>query len=451
MNISGTIPIGIIERPGEQPIHLRMNQRVTAEILKVAGDQVNLMMQGVRVVGRLLGGEEAALAQQRFAQFIVRGMKDGVLQLQWVMPKGSGEAAPQAPQMTVLTQNLLRLNGLSLNETNLMLGQALLNRGLPLTPDLMAELQQVLNGIGKWGQAEADMAAALKAAGLPLSANTLSLALKNFPSISDAVMQLQSRLSEWMRSPASQELRPLAERVLAQLQSGLVNWSESPAGLVDKLSQAMTLWGKSIEAELASFLQKGENSSQELKDASGLLAMTQLRQALAAKGDNALVGQIDRFLEAIRQVQFLNTAQTGDPTNPPWLVVNLPLSAALSQPQSFRELYPANLKIAYRSGGSGKEIDAHNTRLVLTIDLEGDDYLQADLSMVEKRLGAWLTVPNSEWHQLVEEELPELQENLEKMGFSLQFARCEVRSAATTVDAEETASDWPSTRVDVEA
>ena len=83
MNINGLPPIGISERPGEQSLSLRTNQRIGAEVLRVSGSQVELNVQGVRVVARLLPGEQSvSLQDRRYAQFVVQGMVDGVLQLQ---------------------------------------------------------------------------------------------------------------------------------------------------------------------------------------------------------------------------------------------------------------------------------------------------------------------------------------------------------------------------------
>ena len=86
MNVLGASPIRTIDQPSSQPVEFRINQRISAEILKVSGDQVSMVVQGQQVVGKVTAGDQSGLLSERQAQFIVRGMVDGVLQLQIVRP-----------------------------------------------------------------------------------------------------------------------------------------------------------------------------------------------------------------------------------------------------------------------------------------------------------------------------------------------------------------------------
>jgi len=110
MNINGLPPIGISERPGEQSLSLRTNQRIGAEVLRVSGSQVELNVHGVRVVARLMPGEQSvSLQERRFAQFVVQGMVDGVLQLQVVPDTGASVSSSQLVQWSTLAKNLLTM------------------------------------------------------------------------------------------------------------------------------------------------------------------------------------------------------------------------------------------------------------------------------------------------------------------------------------------------------
>ena len=131
-------------------------------------------------------------------------------------------------------------------------------------------------------------------------------------------------------------------------------------------------------------------------------------------------------MDNLRQMHFLNTGQSSDPTNPPWLLANLLVNAGIKDNPILHE---AQLKVAYRADEEGNTIDPENNRIVLTIELEEGNYFEADLSMVERRIGAWMTVPDEGWKQLVEEELPEFQSRLEEMGYKMQFVRCEVKTS----------------------
>src|SRR5512133_1592998 len=169
MLVQGLQPVQSGARQIDQPLQLHLNQKVTAEILSVNGEQIDMVIQGVRVIGRLQTSDQAAMLEdRRLAQFIVKGAIDGVLQLVLAKSPEITLAAQPTSTLNVLSQNLLVLNNLEVSEQNMLLGKALLNHGLPVTQQLMDELSQVLNGLPKWGQTEADMAAALKAGGMPL-------------------------------------------------------------------------------------------------------------------------------------------------------------------------------------------------------------------------------------------------------------------------------------------
>lgn len=440
MTIQGTLPINRFDRPSDQSLQLNVNQRVTAEVLEVSGDQVSLVIQGVRVVGKLTSSDQAALlGDRKTAQFIIRGMTDGVLQLQLLQQPSAGKDAgvSLAAPFLLLAQNLLALNNLEINEQNMMASKALLSRGLPVTPELVQELQQSLNSIQGWGQVEADLAAEIKAAGMPLSSGTLALALEHAPTLKEGSIQLQKMLVNLADSSKNPEIVRLAKQALEVLQSGTVDWDQPIPSLMKDLPAAVSLWGKSLEAEMATQLQTNGTLVDGKETATGWTALNLLRVALDKQGSFAQVQEIDHFMNAVRQMQFLNTARTNDPGNPPWLTVNLPLSSALMQQaqqmSGERQFFPANLRVAYRSNGKTQAIDPENTRLILSIDLEKGEFLQADLSIIGKRLGAWMTVSSEELREEAEKELPSLQRGLESIGIQLQFAHCDVITSGPQV------------------
>jgi hypothetical protein len=455
MTIQGTLPINRYDRTGDQTLQLNVNQRVTAEVLEVSGDQVALVIQGVRVVGRLTTSDQAALLSDRqTAQFIIRGMKDGMLQLQLLQqPSLSTESGfSLATPFLQLARNLLTLNDVEVNEQNLMLSKALLSRGMPVSTDLLNELKQSLSGIPGWGQAEADLAASFKAAGMPLSSGTLALAMEHGPTLTEGSLRLQSMLSKLIDSSNSPEIVRLAKQALEVIQNGTINWDQPLPALMKELPAAVSLWGKSLEAEVASQLQTRGPLSEGKETASGWSALTLLRSALDKQGSGNLVLEIDRFMNAVRQMQFLNTARSSDPGNPPWLTINLPLSSTIIQQNremaEHKQFFPANLRVAYRSTGKGQAIDPENTRLILSIDLEEGDFMQADLSIIGKRLGAWMTTSSESLKVRAESEIPSLQSGLEQIGMQLQFARCDV--APGMLQVSEPTKPSESRKIDIE-
>jgi hypothetical protein len=434
MLVQGLQPVQPGARPIDQPLQLHLNQKVTAEILNVNGEQIDMVIQGVRVIGRLQTNDQSAMLEdRRTAQFIIRGAIDGVLQLQLVKPNETALATQPSSALAILAQNLLIMNNLEVTDQNLMLGKALLNHGLPVNSQLMEELTNVLGGLNNWGQQEADMAAALKAGGMPLTQNTLALAMQTMPTLAEGVSRLQNQLTQLARGQAGGEIARLAEQALKLLQSSTIDWSKPLPRLLEDLKQAISIWGKSLESELA---QQVENGS--IKGNEGWLALAQLRRALDNNGYRNAVRSIDQFMEGVRQMQFLNTARPVENGNPPWLLVNLPVAAhILGQPAAQETFFPASLRIAYRTEGKVKRIDAENTRLVLTVDLMGGEYLTADLSFIGKRVGAWLTVSSNELKEKTVESLPDLETRLEQMGLRLQVAQCEVASVGPVLTSEE--------------
>ncbi|MHC1782839.1 MAG: hypothetical protein AB9891_08800 [Anaerolineaceae bacterium] len=455
MTIQGTLPINRFDRPSDQSLQLNVNQRVTAEVLEVSGDQVTLVIQGIRVVGKLTTSDQAALLVDRqTAQFIIRGMKDGVLQLQLLQQPSilTETGFSLATPFLQLAQNLLVLNDIEVNEQNLLLGKSLLSRGLPVTTDLMNELKQALNSIPGWGQMEADLAASLKAAGMPLSSGTLALAMEHGPTLTEGSVQLQNMLLKLVETSKSPDIVRLAKQALEVLQNGTVDWDQPLPALMKDLPAAVNLWGKSLEAEMAAQLQSKGTITNGKDAATGWTALTLLRSALDQHGSGTQVQEIDRFMNAVRQMHFLNTARSSDPGNPPWLTINLPLSSTMIQQNremaDQRQFFPANLRVAYRSNGKGQAIDPENTRLILSIDLEKGEFLQADLSIIGKRLGAWMTVSSEDLRIRAESEIPSLQSGLEQIGIQLQFAHCDVVQNGPQVAEVKTTSE--TRKIDIE-
>lgn len=434
MLVQGLQPVQPGARPIDQPLQLHLNQKVTAEILSVNGEQIDMVIQGIRVVGRLQTGDQAALLEDhKLAQFIVKGSIDGILQLALAKPNETTVAAQPSSTLAVLSQNLLVLNNIEITEQNLMLGKALLNHGLPINQQAIDELSQALNGIGNWEQAEADMAAALKAGGMPLTENTLSLAMQTLPNMVDSINKLQSQLSRLAAGQGGPEITRLAEQALKLIQSATIDWSKDLPNLLNDLKQAISVWGKSLESELARQV-KGDT----VQGNEGWLSLIQLRKALDSSGFRTAVQSIDQFMEGVRQMQFLNTARPIENGNPPWLLVNLPIAAHIpGQTTQQNTFFPTSLRIAYRTQGNVKRIDPDNTRLVLTVDLQNGDYVTADLSVIGKRVGAWLSVSTEELKEKAVATLPDLESRLESLGLSLKVAHCDVAAIGPVLSQEE--------------
>jgi hypothetical protein len=385
------------------------------------------------VVARLTSPDQAAaLAQRRFAQFTVRDLTGRTVTLQLTGASPGPSPPPALPPD--LVPSLLRLAGLPANKENTLAARALLSQGLPVTPERIAELKNVLARLGAWGQAEANAGAALKAAGLPLSTATLALVLRELPPPPVAFGRLRESLRGLPKRSLPPHLARLVEQALNLLDGLEIDWGAPAPELAERLRAALGLLGRSLEAELEELARQGQEPAEKSPATKGLLLLAYLRRALAqSRSHQPLVEAVDSFMEGLRRMQFLNTETDSSPAR--WL--NLELLLASAAPEgSKRGLQAARLRVACCAEGEARRIDPDHTRLVLQVDLEAGGSLEVDLSMAPlgpggaSRVGALLTASSLELRDLAQAELPGLAAGLERLGYSLQTARCEVGQPA---------------------
>ena len=430
MNVSGLAPIQLIEKPGGSEIQLHTNQRVTGEILSVNGDQVDLMIKGIRVVGKLVAQEQSAeLTDRQTAQFIVKGMVNGELQLKLLSELQTTPITTQENQWVTLSKNLLHLLDLPQTDKNLVLAKALLKNNLPVTKNLMDTLQQALDSLGKWGESEADMAAALKAGGFPISNGSLELALQKLPDFNGNINELMTAVQQQLGKTTSPEIRQVLQNGLQLLEQLRIDLSASPEKMADQIKNVISFFGKSIESNLASLVDNKTGTLLPQKESDPLNTLLQLRTLFNDRNDSGTVKLIDTLISSMRQMQLLNTAQITDPMDPPWLILNLPVNAgALMQANSNAksESSPANIKISYQAGKKDKKIDPQDTRLILSFELDTTSRIKIDISMLGKKMGAWMTVNSEAWKEIIDDESISFKQAMEDLGYEMQFTKCSV-------------------------
>lgn len=413
--IPGTPPVTTVTRSDETPLTLRLNQRLTAEVLQIATDHVVLGVDGVPVVARLSASEQAgALADRRTAQFVVRGFTDQTPVLQLVDHAATGPPPAAAAQPDLLP-GLLKQAGLPGDAATLNLARALLDHGLPVTPALLAELGEALGQLSEWTPADAQRAASLKAAGLPVTPGSLSLLASAPSQLGEPLARLQAQLQSLQIDKLPPPLAALVNAGLEVLNKLQVDWSAGPDKIAEQLRALVEILGQSLERQLT--------QASPAPSADGLLTLARLRAELAqiSAGQSQLeaaVKGLDQFLDAARLAQFRNVLPHPTPGEGHWFRLDVPAGVP-GDPA-------AHLRVAYRPGQDGDVIDATHTRLVLQLDLEDGHALEIDLSVADRQIGAWITATDEALRAGAETELAGLAAGLGQLGYHLKSAHCRV-------------------------
>ncbi len=427
MNVSGSAPIAIVQRYDNTDAVLRMNQRIAAEVLQVSGDRVVLSVNGVQLVARLTSSDQAAqLLERRTAQFIVRDLSQSLITLQLV-PRGTESEQPASPLPPRLIQVLLQQAGLPINAETVTIAKMLLASGLSVEAELVQEIYAALQHIGKWTEGDALAAALLKSAGLPVTPATVDLARLQLPSLGEMIQNLHKQLESLLGGNLSPELAALAKET-QQLLSNILLQSDPDSGLLQqRLQLAIQTIGRSIERELADLIRQLESQDDRLSK--GLLGLVLLRRELA-KGNQhaALVAEIDRFIDGLRLLHFLNSQPDPTSTQGQWLRLNLPIAGLVysRQAEGLPQGYPqVELRIAYLPDERPATIDANQTRFVVRVALE-DGSVAVDVSVAQRKVGVQVTASTQPLLERAEQELPSLQQGFEQLGYQIQSMRCEV-------------------------
>jgi hypothetical protein len=417
MDIHVTPPVGQSPRPDDQSSTLRLNQRLSAEVVEVSGVNVVLSVKGTPIVAKLTDpGDAAQLTERRVAQFVVKNVGQDVVELQLLQTNTDAQTAIQISTKELSAQ-LLKQLGFVPTDQNLDVAKALLSRGLTLSHENMHELLSILSNIPKWGAAEAEMAASIKAAGLPLTAETIKMAMQPQAQLHESLQNLQSRLQTLMaRDP---QLAQSGQKAMEFLNSLVLDWRQSPEVLSEKLSQVIAKLGGTIEGDIGKALQEGTKLSSD----SNLLSLANLRSTLQQTGNGRVANQIEDFINGMRVLHWMNT--NGDVTGGKgqWLSMELPLSINPTQNQGY---FPAKLKISYRNNGETREIDPNFTRMVIQVEVDKGEKIEVDFSIVAKQIISQVTASNHGLALIAEEEFHELGQNLIEMGFDLKSNRFKI-------------------------
>lgn len=383
--------------------------RVTAEILHVSDVQAVLSVDGYPMVAQLTSPEQAAaLRGQKTARFIVSQVSPQEVTLKLV------SSAPLAvdPAGQELAAHLLGQFGLPEDPANLMLARAILNQGLQVSADLFRGLRAALDGLGEWGEPEVGLAAAMSAAGLPITAESLALLLRQQRSLAEEVPELVTLLRQLLQE--KQIAGPLREMLLSSLEffeEVIVQWDAAPAELAARLGRAVQLLGSSMEHHLEAQVSSGS----PLWPEKSLITLGRLQALLVENGFEEVAGAIKAFLDDLRPLQLLNSAENARQGETLTFLLHLP--GGEKTPERWLE---ARLRVTRRSGKGVGAGCPGSTGLTIQVDVAPGRMMQAELMLVEKSIRAVITVPGAELVPKAEQELPSLQAGLEHLGYIFQ-------------------------------
>ena len=421
MMTTGPISTAPVEAPNLNTLNLKLYQRITAQVLEVRGIEATLAIEGTPVVAKMPRAAGASnLLQQGTAQFVITQLSSEGITLRLLQQE------QQAPSSAViqprdLATRLLEALGLAKSDETMMLAQAALKQGVLVTPETLSELETALQQLGAWGEEEADLAVALKAAGLPVTPGSIQMIAQKPDMLGDALAKLMMQLKGALaRNPSSPELTQLLQESIRLMDKSMLKWQQPAEKLSRDLEFVSKLLGRSFENEFAQQIKDGNKAAKQ----ESLSILGKLQQSLQKNGQGRLAGEVEKFIDTVRQNHLVNVKS--DPSNGRghWAQLDIPLS--IKTGNANQENVPARIRIAKRERGEGEEIDPNYTRLILQVEVAPGEPMEIDLAMASGQVQADITVPNVTVEQLAVTEWPGLQESLHKLGFQVKTSRVDV-------------------------
>ncbi len=424
MSFPGPISISPIHNTTDQQIGLRAYQRVTAQIISVTGTTAILEVDGHPVVAQLSSSDQAAtLASQSTAQFIVTQLTDQSVTLKFIKNEQAQSVlvgvVANGPE---LAERMLESNNLPITITNLIMTRSLLKQHLPVTPELLNELQSALSSYGDWGEAEADLAAAMKSAGLPLTGRSLALSARQPAQTAQTLSQLIATLTQAEGGELPEEILKQLTSNLQTLNSLILTADGNSSQLADQLKAAVEAFGRSLENVLLEQIQNPEKSISE----KSLASLVKLQNMLGQLGKQETAQSIMEFLTDIHREQFMNVKPEPSRRYDEWAEIGFMLqSAAQKADEKFSS---ARLRIGREPKEDNHKINPANARLILQVDIQSGETVEVDLALAGKQIKTLVKSSDPAWCEQAQNELPSLTDALNELGYTLKNFQVDVKS-----------------------
>jgi hypothetical protein len=412
MGYSGPLPVSPIISTVGQDIGLRTFQRVTAQILSVTGTTAILSIEGHPVVAQLTSADQAAaLLSQPTAQFIVTQLTNQTVTLKFIKNEPAQAPVFNGPE---LAMRLLEQNNIPVTTSSLMMARSLLKQHLPVTPRLLNELLDTLSENGAWGEVDAELAAAMKAAGLPVTAKSLQLASRQSAQTGEALFHLIEVLSHLAKRDLPPELLKQINQNLQILNTVVLKGDEDTSQLAKQLKASVQLLGRSLENIL---LEQSQNPN-TLTPEKSLLTLVRLQNMLEQFGQKEAAQAVTKFLADVLQNQFMNVKPDPVPGSGVWSEIGFMIQSA--QQKAEENFSSARLRIAHESKADSDKINPNYTRLIIQVDISPGETVEVDLSLVGKQIRTSVMAADPAWCHEAQKESPSLVEALQVLGFTLK-------------------------------
>ena len=421
MSFPGPISVSPINNTNEQFFGLRAYQRITAQVISITGTTAILEVDGHPVVAQLTSADQATtLSSQPTAQFIVTQLNDQSVTLKFVKNE---QAQPTLVGIVAngpeLAERVLESNNLPVTTANLMMTRSLLKQQLPVTPELLNELQNALTEYGKLGEADMDLAAAMKSAGLPVTAQSLALAAQTPATTAQTLSQLIQSLTQTASQEIPEELLKQLAANLQTLRSLILTAEGNSSQLADQLKAAVEAFGQSIENVL---LKKIQNSGKSISE-KNLTSLVKLQNMLEQLGEKETVQTIKEFLADIRREQLMNVKPEQPRGYDEWAQIGFVIQNTNQRTEE--KFSSARLRIA-----RGPKENT-NTRLILQVDLQSGETVEIDLALAGRQIKTLVKSPDLMWCEAAQNELPSLADALNELGYTLKDFQVSVETPQT--------------------
>lgn len=467
LNITGPIQSNLQPIQDNIEQFLKVNQRIAGEVLHVSNEQVVLSINGVQIVAKMTSSEQLAmLMERRLSYFVVKDLSNNQVTLQLInSPQAASTQQKAAPVNTGIGQAILEQLGIKSDPNTLIIVQSALDQGLKVTPELLNEIRQVLDSTLEWGSKEAKLAVAIKSAGLPLSTGSLTLAQNAVKEIKTNFVTVYQQLEIEMNRPGlTQQAYDLLKTVQNQLKEAIIKGDGSIENIEQNLFGSIKNLGSSLENEIGKVVHPGfENEiaktrlstlqngiikqstidipdSQNVRMSGILFALANLRHELGAANSGRLNTAIDNFIEGMRWMHFINTEPDHPLAKGQWTQLDLPVTFGFQAVNQLpREtVHELQIRIAHEADeNSANAVNPDYTRLIIQVDLEQNEMIKVDLSIVSKLIGAEITGSNESICLSASEELDEFQTGLTNLGYTLKTSKVELGGSKLEIGIDE--------------